>query len=76
MANYKSIKYNFIMNFIRVLMTIVFPMITFPYASRVLTEYGLGKVTYVSTIVSYFQLIAAFGISNYAITGQNMVWER
>lgn len=68
MANYKSIKYNFIMNFIRVLMTIVFPMITFPYASRVLTEYGLGRVTYVSTIVSYFQLIAAFGISNYAIT--------
>lgn len=65
---YKSIKYNFIMNFIRVLMTIVFPMITFPYASRVLTEYGLGKVTYVTTMVSYFQLIAAFGISNYAIT--------
>ena len=68
MGNYKSIKYNFIMNFIRVLMTIVFPMITFPYASRVLTEYGLGKVTYVSTLVSYFQLIASFGISNYAIT--------
>jgi O-antigen/teichoic acid export membrane protein len=55
------------MNLIRVLMTIVFPLITYPYASRILSTAGVGRASYVATIVSYFQLIASFGVNNYAI---------
>lgn len=64
----KSVKFNFVMNLIRVLMTIAFPLITYPYATRVLHKGGLGKANFVASIVSYFQLIASFGVNNYAIT--------
>ena len=56
------------MNLIRVLMTILFPLITYPYATRVLNSAGVGRAAYVASIVSYFQLIASFGVNNYAIT--------
>lgn len=68
MQKVKSIKFNFIMNLIRVLMSILFPLITYPYATRVLHTTGLGKATFVVSIISYFQLVAAFGVNNYAIT--------
>lgn len=68
MKEVKSIKFNFIMNLIRVLMTIVFPLITYPYATRVLNSAGVGRAAYVASIVSYFQLVASFGVNNYAIT--------
>lgn len=68
MKEVKSIKFNFIMNLIRVLMTILFPLITYPYATRILNSGGVGRAAYVASIVSYFQLVAAFGVNNYAIT--------
>jgi O-antigen/teichoic acid export membrane protein len=64
----RSIKFNFAMNMIRTLMIIIFPLITFPYASRILLSEGIGKANFVASIVSYFQLLAALGIATYAIT--------
>ncbi|BDZ77036.1 flippase [Claveliimonas bilis] len=63
----KSIKTNLIANGIKTLMTVLFPLITFPYASRVLGASGIGKVNYASSIISYFSLFAALGISTYAV---------
>ena len=53
---------------IRVAMSIIFPLITFPYASRILLSEGIGSASYVASITSYFQLIAALGINTYAVT--------
>lgn len=39
-----SVKYNFIMNAILTVAGIIFPLITFPYISRVLLVEGSGKV--------------------------------
>lgn len=63
----KSITINLIANGIKTLMSVVFPLITFPYASRVLGAAGIGKVNYASSIISYFSLFAALGISTYAV---------
>lgn len=63
----KSITLNLIANGIKTLMTVLFPLITFPYASRVLGAAGIGKVNYASSIVSYFSLLASLGISTYAV---------
>ena len=63
----KSVKLNVIFNVIRTSCSVVFPLITFPYISRVLQADNYGKVNYANSIVSYFALIAALGISNYAI---------
>ena len=48
-------------------MSVLFPLITFPYASRVLGAAGIGKVNYATSIISYFSMFAALGISTYAI---------
>ncbi len=65
----KSLSNNVLLNLIKVLMSLVFPLITFPYASRVLGPTGIGQVNFAQSIVSYFQIIAALGISGYAIRG-------
>lgn len=48
-------------------MSLVMPVITFPYASRILMPEGIGKVNFSHSIVSYFSMIAGLGISSYAI---------
>ncbi len=62
-----SLKRNLIMNYIRTIMGVIFPLITFPYASRILSADGIGKVNFVASIIVYLQLIASLGISTYAI---------
>lgn len=62
-----SIKYNFLMDLILKVSTIVFPMITFPYVSRVLSPEGLGRVSFAVSIISYFQLFASLGIPTYGV---------
>ena len=62
----KSIKINAIINAIKVAMSIIFPIITFPYASRVLGADNIGKVQFASSIIVYLSLIAALGIDTYA----------
>lgn len=63
----KSVAFNLIANGIKTLMSVIFPLITFPYASRVLGADGIGKVNYANSIVSYFSLLAALGVSTYAV---------
>ena len=63
----KSLKFNAFLNVLRTLMSIIFPIITFPYASRILLPEGIGKVNYVNSIVSYFTMLAGLGIGTYAM---------
>ena len=52
---------------LRTIVVSIYPLIIFPYASRVLGAEGIGKVQYIQSIASYFQLLAAFGIASYGI---------
>lgn len=63
----KSVKKNAVLNVIKSIMSIIFPVITYPYATRILGVENLGKVNYSTSIVSYFTLLAALGITTYAI---------
>ena len=63
----KSLKKNAALNMTKTVMSLVFPLITFPYASRVLGPVYIGKVNFAQSIVSYFALVAALGISTYAV---------
>ena len=62
-----SVKFNFIMNFIMAASSIVFPLITFPYVSRVLMAAGNGKVATASAVITYFNMFASLGIPTYGI---------
>lgn len=63
----KSIKINFIFNTLKTIMVVIFPLISFPYISRVLGVEGVGKVQYCTSVISYFILFASLGIGTYSI---------
>lgn len=67
MRKVHSIKYNFIMNCILKVSAFIFPLITFPYVSRVLGAAGNGQVSFASSLVSYFSMIATLGIPTYGV---------
>lgn len=45
----------------------LFPLITVPYVSRVLSTFGTGSVAFAQSVVSYFSLAALLGIPVYGI---------
>ncbi|MGT2752506.1 oligosaccharide flippase family protein [Streptococcus porcinus] len=47
------------------LLTLILPLITVPYVSRILSPTGIGINAYTSSIVMYFTLFGALGISLY-----------
>ena len=67
MAKQKSIKLNFIMNAILTMSSFIFPLITFPYISRTLLPVGTGKVSFATSMISYFSMFAQLGIPTYGI---------
>ncbi len=60
-------KKNYIYNLLISIVNILFPILSFPYASRILGSVGIGKVQIVSSFAIYFSLIAALGIPIYGI---------
>ena len=65
--NNKSLKKNFMMNVILTLSSFIYPVITFPYVSRILTPEGTGKIAFATSYVSYFLMISQLGIPTYGI---------
>ena len=62
-----SIMKNTVLNMVKTLSALLFPLITIPYVTRVLGAENYGKINFGSSIISYFTLIAALGLSTYAI---------
>ena len=60
----KSLKKNFC---ILTMSQFIFPLITFPYVSRILLAEGTGKVSFATSIISYFAMFAQLGIPTYGI---------
>lgn len=66
-GNVHSVKYNFFMNFILTATQFIFPLITFPYVSRVLQAEGMGKVSFAASVANYFMMVASLGIPTYGV---------
>lgn len=67
MSKPKSLKKNFIMNAILTMSSFIFPMITFPYVSRILLAEGTGKVQFATSLISYFTMFSQLGVPTYGI---------
>lgn len=63
----KSLRLNAFLNATRQCLSILFPLITFPYVSRVLGNAEYGRYAFSSSVLSFFILIGGFGINNYAV---------
>ena len=62
-----SLKFNMVMNAILTMSNIVFPLITFPYVTRILLPAGTGRVSFAVSIITYFSMFAQLGIPTYGI---------
>lgn len=62
-----SVKGNIILNGINAITGIIFPVITFPYAARVLLPEGIGAINFLNSIISYIVLLTSLGIPMYAV---------
>ena len=64
-AEGRSLKANFIYSFISQILTLIVPLITTPYLSRVLHETGNGQYSFSVSIITYFILFANLGFDVY-----------
>lgn len=61
----KSIKKNYIYNLLYQVLTLLTPLITTPYLSRVLGANGIGTYSYIDSVCSYFVLFATLGLTTF-----------
>ncbi len=66
-AGKNSIQKNTVFNLIKTGSSILYPLIVFPYTSRVLGAASLGRVTFGNSIISYFNMMATLGVTAYAV---------
>jgi O-antigen/teichoic acid export membrane protein len=67
MATKSSIKVNYTLNLLNTVSGLLFPIISFPYVSRILMAEGIGTVQFYQSIIQYIMLGAALGIPLYAV---------
>lgn len=63
----KSVKANYLFNLINSASQLLFPLVTFPYASRIMMADGIGQVNFFQSIISYISLFTCLGIPMYAM---------
>lgn len=62
-----GIKKNMFSNFLLSTSTFIFPLITFPYITRTLSNESLGAVLYIDAFTQYFIIFSALGIPLYGV---------
>ena len=62
-----SLKGNIILSYLNTITGIVFPLITFPYATRVLFSEGIGTIDFLNSIINYIVLLTGLGIPFYGV---------
>ena len=62
-----SLVINAILNGLQSVLNLIFPLITFPYVSRILSVDGMGIYNFSNTYVGYFLLLAGWGVNTYAV---------
>lgn len=63
----KSLKINYLFNLANTISGLLFPLITFPYASRILLADGIGQINFFQSIIQYITLLTCLGIPMYAV---------
>lgn len=67
MSNQKSLKGNIVLNIIYKLSSILFPILVYPYVSRVIMAENMGKVSFYNSLTNYIIMLGSLGISTYGV---------
>ena len=62
-----GLKKNIVFNTLLSVSQILFPLVTFPYASRILGPEGMGAVNFADNFITYFLIFSALGIPLYGV---------
>ena len=62
-----GLKKNIAFNTLLSVSQILFPLVTFPYASRILGPEGMGAVNFADNFITYFLIFSALGIPLYGV---------
>ncbi len=62
-----SVKGNIVLNGINTVTSLLFPVVTFPYAARILLPDGIGAINFLNSIIGYIILLTSLGIPMYAV---------
>lgn len=60
-----SLSFNFILNSLIAFFSMLFPILIFPYASRILHPEYVGRVSFAESIIAYFLLFSQMGMPTY-----------
>lgn len=60
-----NLKQNYVFKLTYQLLSLLVPLVTTPYVSRVLGADGIGKYSYASSVMTYFTMFAALGTITY-----------
>lgn len=63
----QSVKKNFGYNLVLTFCNYLFPLLTYPYVSRVLGVDKIGTCNFVDSLINYFVLFAALGVGSYGV---------
>ena len=63
----RSVKFNVLMNMLLTSSQVLFPLVTLPYVSRVLSTYGTGAVAFAQSVLTYFSMVALMGMQTYGV---------
>ena len=61
----KTLIKNYIFNLLKILMNLLFPLITFTYSTRILGVEGVGEVSFTKSFITYFTMLAMLGMNYY-----------
>lgn len=62
----RSVSSNYIFNLLNTITGLFFPLITFPYITRVLGAENIGQLHFFTSVIGYVVLFAGLGIATYA----------
>ena len=62
-----SLKQNFIYSSILTVSTYLFPLLVYPYVSRILGVSNIGIVNFIDNLINYFVLISMMGITTVGV---------
>lgn len=62
-----TLKKNATLNIIYKLSSIIFPLLVYPYVSRILLTDNLGKISFFTSLTNYAMMIGSLGVSTYGV---------
>ena len=62
-----SLGINAALSGVKTICSVIFPLITFPYAARILQVNNMGVYNFCASVCSYFTLLAGLGVNTYAV---------